>query len=77
MKYYEGNNTGKGFITHEDNEVGHISEYPGDIWVTENWRWARLRGLNELNKAQAQERVDLALYGVDDENGNQLEINLP
>ena len=77
MKYYEGNNTGKGFITYEDNEVGHISGYPGNIWVTENWRWARLRGLNELNKAQAQERVDLALYGIDDENGNQLEINLP
>ena len=77
MKYYEGKNTGKGFITHEDNEVSHISGYPGNIWVTENWRWARLRGLNELNKAQAQERVDLALYGIDDENGNQLEINLP
>ncbi len=77
MRYYEGKNTGKGFITHEDNEIGQISEYPGGIWATENWRWARLRGLQELNKVQAQERVDLALYGVDDENGNPLVITLP
>ena len=40
MKYFEGKNTGKGFITHEDNEVNQISGYPGEVWVTENWRWA-------------------------------------
>ena len=27
MKYYEGKNTGKGFITHDDNEVGYIEDY--------------------------------------------------
>ena len=77
MKYFEGKNTGKGFITHEDNEVNQISGYPGEVWVTENWRWAHFRGLTELTKEEAQEKVDLALYGVDDENGNNLVITLP
>ena len=33
-KYYEKENTGKGFITHEDNELAFVSGYPGNIWVT-------------------------------------------
>ena len=77
MRYYEGENTGKGFITHEDSEVGHIAGYPADIWVTENWRWAALKGLNELSKEQAQRKIDLFLYGEEDEEGNPLVINLP
>ena len=32
MKYYEGKNTGKGFITHDDNEVGYIQDCGYDIW---------------------------------------------
>ena len=77
MKYYIGKNTGKGFITHEDNEIGQITEYPGDIWVTENWRWGRLRGLQEIDKQEAQEIVDLAIYHLKDDQGEPLIINLP
>ena len=35
-KYYQAENTGKGFITHGDQELAHISGYPGDVWVTES-----------------------------------------
>ena len=40
MAYYHAVNTGKGFITHTDNESAHVAGYPGDVWVTENTTWA-------------------------------------
>jgi len=60
MKYYQAVNTGKGFITHEDNETAHISGYPGDIWVTENETWASRVGATEKTKVEAQSIVDTA-----------------
>jgi hypothetical protein len=77
MKYYEGKNTGKGFITHEDSEVAHITDCGYDIWKTDNWRWAHFRGLSEISKADAQLKIDLAIYGEEDENGDQIVITLP
>ena len=32
MAYYTATNTGKGFITHADNESAHVAGYPGDVW---------------------------------------------
>ncbi len=66
LKYYQAQNYGKGFITHEDNEFKHISGYPGDIYVTENDIWAQRVGATELTKDQAQSIVDQAV-----ENYNQ------
>ena len=77
MRYFIGKNTGKGFITHEDNKVNHIAGYPGDIWATDNWEWAHFRGLVEINKEEAQRTVDLAIYGQENPDGSLLEINLP
>jgi len=31
MAYYHAVNTGKGFITHADNESAHVAGYPGDV----------------------------------------------
>ena len=77
-KYYNAENTGKGFITHEDNELGHISGYPGNVWVTENTAWAVRHSLVEMNKVAAQTRVNTAISGsVDEETGEQIVINLP
>ena len=85
-KYYQTENTGKGFITHEDQELGHISGYPGNIWVTENTAWAVRVGAVEKTKMEAQTLVNLAISGsLIDENGlpttgsdgTQLVINLP
>ena len=56
--YYQAVNTGHGFITHADNELAHISGYPGDIWVTENTTWAERIGALELTKEEAQAIVD-------------------
>ena len=53
-KYYQAENTGKGFITHADNELGHVSGYPGNVWVTENTAWAAKHGLVEMTKMTAQ-----------------------
>ena len=77
MKYYEGKNTGKGFITHEDSEVGYIQDCGFDIWATDNWRWAHFRGLIEISKENAQRKIDLAIYGQEDDNGDQITITLP
>ena len=77
-KYYNAENTGKGFITHEDNELGHISGYPGNVWLTENTAWAARHGLSEITRLEAQTLVNIAISGsVDEETGEQIVINLP
>ena len=85
-KYYEKENTGKGFITHTDNELSHVAGYPGNIWVTENTAWAVRVGAVEKTKIEAQTIVNTAISGslVDSNglpttgsDGTQLVINLP
>jgi len=61
LKYYQIENWGHGFITHEDMELAHISGYPGDIWVTENTQWANRVGAIEKTKEEAQSIVDQAI----------------
>ena len=76
-KYYQTENTGKGFITHEDNELAHISGYPGNVWVTENTAWAAKHSLVEMEKVTAQTIVNTTISGSVDENGDQIILNLP
>ena len=57
-KYYQVVNYGKGFITHEENEVAHVAGYPGNIWVTENLAWAQRVNAVEKTKEEAQTIVD-------------------
>ena len=85
-KYYEKENTGKGFITHADNELSHISGYPGNVWLTENTAWAARHGLSEITRLEAQTLVNIAISGslVDSNglpttgsDGTQIVINLP
>lgn len=64
MAYYTATNTGKGFITHADNESAHVSGWPGDVWVTENSTWAARVGATEKTKAEAQLLVDAAVSGT-------------
>ena len=77
MKYYHAKNTGKGFITHKDSAVGHITDCGYDIWKTDNWRWAHFKGLDEITEEEAQHIIDLAVYGEMDENGEQIVVTLP
>ena len=76
-KYYQTENTGKGFITHGDNELSHVAGYPGNVWVTENTAWAARHGLVEMTKVTAQTIVNTTISGSNDEDGNQIVINLP
>ena len=76
-KYYQAENTGKGFITHGDQELAHISGYPGDVWVTENTAWAVRVCAVEKTKLEAQTLVNTTISGSVDEEGNQIVINLP
>ena len=82
MKYYISENTGEGFITHEDNEISHISEYPGNVWVTENTAWAERVNTIEISKEEAQSKVDAELEGkvypeYNENAGEQIVIILP
>jgi len=63
MAYYYAVNTGKGFITHEENEAAHIAGYPGDVWITENTTWAPRVGAVSKTKEEAQALVDAELAG--------------
>ena len=76
-KYYEAVNTGKGFITHGDNELSHIEGYPGNVWLTENTAWAAKHSLAEMTKMTAQTIVNTAISGSVDDYGDQIVINLP
>ena len=61
MAYYYVQHTGlKGFVTHKDNEASHVSNYPGDVWITSGSAWAARVGATEETKAQAQARTDAA-----------------
>jgi len=81
MAYYTATNTGKGFITHEDNESAHVAGYPGDVWGTTNTTWATRVGAVSKTKSQAQTIVDAAISGSyymeGPNSGSQVEITLP
>jgi hypothetical protein len=82
MTYYAAVNTGKGFITHEENESAHIAGYPGDIWVTENTTWASRVGATSKTKEEAQALVDAAILGSvypedHPQAGEQVVVTLP
>lgn len=82
MKYYIAENTGEGFVTHEDNELGHVSNYPSNIWVTENEAWAACVGAVEKTKEEAQAILDAELAGQvypegNPNEGEQVVILLP
>tara|TARA_B100000427_G_scaffold224299_1_gene187954 strand:+ start:198 stop:467 length:270 start_codon:yes stop_codon:yes gene_type:complete len=62
MPYYYVQHTGrKGFVTHADNEASHVSNYPGDVWITSGSAWAARVGAVEETKAEAQARTDAAI----------------
>ena len=63
MAYHHIANTGKGFITHAENEANHIAGHPGDTWITENTAWATRVGATEKTQAEAQALVDASLAG--------------
>tara|TARA_R110000772_G_scaffold127030_1_gene234155 strand:+ start:308 stop:553 length:246 start_codon:yes stop_codon:yes gene_type:complete len=81
MAYYTIANTGKGFITHADNESSHVAGYPGDVWVTSNSTWATRVSATSQTKVEAQALVDAAISGsyyLEGENsGSQVVITLP
>ena len=63
IKYYAVTNSGKGFITHADNESAHIAGHPADVWITENTTWAARVSAVEKTQVEAQAIVDAALVG--------------
>jgi hypothetical protein len=72
MKYYQATNTGKGFVTHADRELAHLSGHPGDIWTVgdANAGWgARVSGVEKtLEEATA---IALASAQLGWDNSNQ------
>lgn len=84
MKYFVAENTGKGFITHEDNQLSHISGYPGNVWYTGDIQasWAARVGAVEKTKEEAQALVDAAIAGQvypegNPQEGQQVVVILP
>lgn len=64
MAYFIAENTGEGFITHEDNELAQVLGFPANVWVTENRTWAERVGAVEKTKEEAQALVDAELDGL-------------
>jgi hypothetical protein len=82
MAYYQVESTGKGFITHEDNELAHVAGFPANVWVTENTAWAIRVGAVEKTKEEAQAIIDAELIGqtYSEEHpqaGEQITLTLP
>mgnify|MGYP003635942060 FL=1 len=82
MAYYVAENTGKGFITHPENELAHIAGYPANVWVTQNSSWASRVGATEKTREEAQSLVDISILGTvypegNENAGQQIVITLP
>jgi hypothetical protein len=81
MAYYHAVNTGKGFITHTDNESAHVAGYPGDVWVTENTTWATRVSATSKTQEEAQALVDAAIsgsyYDEGPDSGSAVVVTLP
>jgi len=82
MAYYQAENTGVGFITHEDNESSHVAGYPANIWVTENTAWASRVKAVEKTKEEAQALINAAISGSvylapHPQAGEQIVVTLP
>lgn len=81
LKYYTATNTGKGFITHEDNASAHIAGHPGELWSTENEAWANRVGAEEKTFEEAQAIISASIDGLyHDEgelSGSALTYSLP
>lgn len=82
MAYYQAENTGAGFITHEDNELSHVAGYPANIWITDNTAWATRVGAVVKTKEEAQALVDTELAGQiypedHPQAGEQVVVTLP
>ena len=60
--YCVAENTGKGFITHEDSRNFYRSGHPGNVWVIENnthgQAWVTRKGATLKTLAEAQAIVD-------------------
>lgn len=54
MKYVQATNTGKGFITHEDRELGHVSGHAGDIYAVGDNHTAWIARVNATEKTLAE-----------------------
>ena len=63
MKYYIIENTGKGFITSEENEISFIKNIYGNIYQTDNEEWVNRVGAIELSEEELQ-------YFRDEESSN-------
>ena len=60
--YCVAENTGKGFITHEDSRNFYRSGHPGNVWVIENnthgQAWVTRKGATLKTLVEAQAIVD-------------------
>ena len=71
MKYVQATNTGKGFITHEDRALGHISGHAGDIYAVDNKHTAWISRVGGVEKTLAEaESIVLAAAQAGWDNGN-------
>lgn len=58
-KFYRAENTGKGFITHEDMERNYIGSYCDGVYYTVgNDEWVTRVGATEISESDAQSEFD-------------------
>ena len=71
MKYIQAINTGKGFITHEDRALGHMSGHGNDIYAVSDNHTSWISRVNGVEKTLSEaEAIVLAAsqQGWDDNN---------
>lgn len=72
MKYAVANNTGKGFVTHEDRLLAHLSGHPGDVWAVGDANSAWIARVNGIEKTKAEaETIALAAAQAGWDNSNR------
>ena len=71
MKYCQATNTGKGFFTHTDRDLAHLSGHPGDIWAVgdANSSWiGRVSGIEKTLEQATSIALAAAQSGWDSNN---------
>lgn len=72
-QYAVGNDTGIGFITHEDKEQCPITGYPGNVWLTDDSEaasvWIARNALATVSRIAAQALIEAACAGKQNPDG--------
>lgn len=72
MKYVQATNTGKGFVTKQDRELGHMSGY-GDIYAVSDQHTAWIARVGGVEKTKQEAEAIVLQQAQENWDNNSIE----